>query len=105
MRKCFVMLLIVSALALVGCKGKDETEKDKKKGIKEENISVMTAFITKVTDSNNIEYKTSDGYTGTYNFDQSFEVYVNYNKLSYQEASKYIDIDTEITFYGENYGN
>lgn len=79
--------------------------KDKKiTGIKEENISVMTAFITKVTDSNNIEYKTSDGYTGTYNFDQSFEVYVNYNKLSYQEASKYIDIDTEITFYGENYG-
>ncbi len=92
-------------LPKAGTIGTAVLNKEKKiAGIKKEDIALMTAFVTKIPDTNTIEYRTSDGYTGRYSFDDSFEVYLDYNKLTYQNASKSIDIDTEITFYGEKYG-
>lgn len=87
MRKCFVMLLIVSALALVGCKGKDETEKDKKKGIKEE-----TTMLSLVTDFGNVDDKSFN--EGSWNGVVSFAERNGFEKNFYRAL---YDADSERT--------
>ena len=72
--------------------------------LKKEAMQTMTVYVTKIPETNTIEYISSDGQSGSYKFDTSFEIYVDYNKLAYPQASSYINIDTEIIFYGDIYG-
>ena len=63
----------------------------------------MDAVITKV-DGNQVEYQLSDGTKGSYRFDNTFVLYVDYAKSSYAQGSHAIKVGTDITFYGEQNG-
>lgn len=93
------------ALPQAGMAGTIVINKDGKiAGMKKEAMEKMTVYVTNIPEANTIEYRTQDGQSGKYKFDTSFETYVNYNKLTYSQGASYVGIDTEITFYGEDYG-
>ena len=69
-------------------------------GMKIEKMVSKTVYVTNVPETNTIEYRTAEGETGRYKFDTSFMTYYDYNKLTYSQSASYIDVDTEITFYG-----
>lgn len=69
-------------------------------GMKLEPMYSKTVYVTNIPDSNTIEYRTISGESGQYKFDAGFATYYDYNKLTYSQSSAYVEIDTEITFYG-----
>ncbi len=89
----------------VGITGTVILNKDGKlSGVKKEKMEYITAYVTKIPQQGTIEYKTNSGISGSYKFDSSFTLYHDYSKLTYSQAAAFIDIDTELTFYGKNQG-
>ncbi|MCX7715345.1 MAG: S-layer homology domain-containing protein [Clostridia bacterium] len=67
-------------------------------------LKSLSVVANKLT-NNTLEYITDSGAKGSYKFDNTFVVYEDYEKSTYSKVSSEITSGTEITFYGESYGN
>ena len=68
-------------------------------------LEFMSVVITKVNSDSSVEYLTQGGEKGTYKFENTFTTYVDYTKTTYSAAKNSIQVDTDVTFYGTDYGN
>lgn len=63
----------------------------------------MAVYVNSVTD-NTVNYVTN-GQTGSYRFDGSFEIYTSDGKTTFAQAKSMIKAGTDLTFYGEVSGS
>lgn len=70
-----------------------------------EPLESLDTVVTRVGSDNTIEYLLPNGSKESYNFDNTFTTYVNYNKTTFSAAKNSIAVDTDITLYGPQSGN
>ena len=81
------------------------TSAQKMKQFTEQELASMNVVVTKVNSDNSIEYQTETGEKSTYKFDNTFVTYLDYAKSTYSAVKGSIKEDTDLTFYGDTYGN
>lgn len=70
-------------------------------------LTSASAVISKLSsvNENTVEYKLADSTKLSFKFDNTFVTYVDNSKSTYAQAKNRISVGTDITFYGESFGD